>query len=188
MRSLSNKITVAALLSAVGLMIGYLESFIVLPVNIPGIRIGLANITTVIAMYTAGPVFALIVSSVRVMLSSLLFGSPVSFLYSFSGAILALAGMCVFRKLGFSVYGVSVIGAVLHNLAQISIAFFMVGNGYVFGYMPVLILTGVAAGLIVGYLSKIMIGRLPLGNTYGREVLSAVTDNNRSKSDEREGE
>ncbi len=188
MRSPSSKITVAALLSAAGLVTGYLESFIVLPVNIPGIRIGLANITTVIAMYTAGPLYALIVSSVRVILSSLLFGSPVSFLYSFCGAILALAGMVLFKKLGFSIYGVSVTGAVLHNLAQITVAFFMVGSGYMFVYMPVLILTGIGAGLIVGYLSKILTARISFGAGTGREGRSAVKDNRIPTSDEREGE
>lgn len=161
MRSRSNKITGAAVLTAVGLILGYLETFIVLPVGVPGIRIGLANITTLIALYLAGPLYGACVAAVRVALSAVLFGSPVSFIYSISGAILAFAGMCFLKKLDFSIYGVSVIGAVLHNLAQIIVAYFMVGSGYMFFYTPVLVLAGVAAGIIVGYISNVLLKRMP---------------------------
>lgn len=160
MPSRSNKITSAAVLTAAGLILGYIESFIVLPVHVPGVRIGLANITTLIMLYLEGPLWALAVSLVRVTLSSLLFGTPVSFLYSFAGAVLALLGMILLKRFDFSVYSVSITGAVLHNFAQITVAMFFVGSSYVFIYVPVLMIAGIIAGLAVGYLSSVIIRRV----------------------------
>lgn len=165
------------MLTAAGLIIGYLESFLVLPLHVPGVRIGLANITTLMALYIAGPGYAISVAAVRVSLASLLFGSPVSFIYSMSGAAFAFAGMCFFKRQGFSVYGVSVSGATLHNIAQILVAFVMVGSRYVLYYIPVLILAGVGAGLIVGSVSAILIARIgPLSLTEDRDRITIVSD------------
>ncbi len=149
-----------AALTAAGLILGYLESFIVLPVHIPGVRIGLANIVSLMAFYIAGPVYAVTVTCLRVILSAVLFGSPVSFIYSISGAVMALLGMYVFSKAGFSIYGVSVACAVLHNTAQICVAFILVGSGYVFYYLAPLCGVAVITGLIVGFLSDVLINRL----------------------------
>ncbi len=160
MRSRSRIICLCAVYASCGLLVSYLESFFVLPVRIPGIRLGLANIVTLIALYTIGPVCALLVLTVRVILSAMLFGSFSSFLYSFSGAILAYTGMILCKKLGFSVYSVSVTGAVFHNTAQIAVAYILISTGYVFMYMPVLVLAGTIFGVITGFLSDILIGRL----------------------------
>jgi heptaprenyl diphosphate synthase len=156
----SNRITRLAALTAVGMILGYLESFIVIPIAVPGIRLGLSNIITLITLYLEGPLAAFAVTGSRVLLSALLFGSPVSFLYSISGAVLALAGMYLMRSAGFSIYGVSVSGAVLHNMAQLIVACFLVGSGYVFVYIPVLLFAGTLAGLVVGFLANILIQRL----------------------------
>ena len=159
-RSLSRIVTVSAVFIAVGILLGYIESLFVIPVRIPGIRIGLANIVTVITLYLCGPYVTLVVLFARICLSALLFGSPISFSYSLAGAAAALSGMLLFKKLGFSVYGVSVIGAVLHNIAQIAVAGILVGNGYVLYYIFALIPAGVVSGLVVGIMSNILISRL----------------------------
>ena len=80
MQSRSKQITVCALLAAIGLILGYIESFIVIPVRIPGIRIGLANLVTVTLLFLMGPSYAFIVLILRVMMSALLFGSGISFM------------------------------------------------------------------------------------------------------------
>ena len=160
MPSQSKRITICALLTTAGLILGYLESFIVLPVHIPGIRIGLANTVSLIALYITGPVSSAVVAVLRVTLSGLLFGSPISFAYSLAGALVSVTGMYVMKKLGFSIYSVSVTGALLHNTAQIVVARFFVGSGYVFVYIPVLWAAGIIAGLFVGFLSNILISRL----------------------------
>ncbi len=159
-RSLSRIVTVSAVFTAVGIILGYMESLIVIPVRVPGIRIGFANIVTVMTLYLCGPYVASAVMLARVCLSALLFGSPVSLSYSLAGAVSALSFMMLFKKLGFSVYGVSVIGAVIHNIAQIAVAGLLVGNGYVLYYIFALIPVGVVSGMIVGIISNILISRL----------------------------
>ena len=159
-RSPGKHITTCAVLTAAGLILGYLETFIVMPFGIPGIRIGLANIVSLVALYLAGPVSACAVAFLRVSLSAILFGSPVSFAYSIAGAAASVTGMYLLLKLGFSIWGVSVSGAILHNTAQICVAFFLVGSRYVFVYLPALWLAGIITGLLVGFLSDKLIRRL----------------------------
>ena len=127
-RSLSKTVTCCALFAAIGLILGYIESFIVIPIRVPGIRIGLANIITVITLYLFGPYVTAAVLFARVILSGMLFGSGLSFIYSITGAVLAYFCMLVFKKFGFSIYGVSISGAVIHNIAQTVVAFFAVGS------------------------------------------------------------
>lgn len=160
MRSRSRYITASALLTAMGLILGYIESFIVLPVRVPGVRIGLANLVGVVALYLMGPLYALTISVVRVILSAILFSGFTGFIYSISGAIVSFIVMCLLKKYDFSVYSVCTGGAVSHNIAQIFIARFVVGSGYVFWYVPVLVIAGVAAGTVTGLLCDIIIKRL----------------------------
>ena len=160
MRSRTEKITCVSVLTAAGLILSYIESFIVIPVSVPGIRIGLANISTLLALYMCGPVYALCVTVIRVILASVLFQTPVSFIYGIAGGGLALFGMLISRRTGFSVYGVSVTGAVLHNFAQTVVAALFVGNIYVFTVFPVLAASGVAAGLLTGLAASALLGRL----------------------------
>ena len=160
MRSRSKIIAVSAVFAAIGIILGYIETFIVIPVRVPGLRIGLSNIITVISLYLLGPAYAAAVLFIRVALSAVLFGSPVSFIYSCSGAASALIGMILMKKMGFSVYGVSVFGAAVHNTAQITVAMILVGSTYVIYYLPVLVIAAVATGLLIGYLSHVLIGKL----------------------------
>lgn len=160
MQSRSKQITVCALLAAIGLILGYIESFIVIPVGIPGIKIGLANAAAVIALFMFGPVQALFVQAVRVILSSLLFGSAAGFMYSISGAALAYIVMLIMAALGFSVISASTGGGIIHNIAQVFVAYLVIGNTSVFLYLPVLCLSGVFAGVITGFLSDMIIKRL----------------------------
>ena len=159
-RSPGKLIAVSALFTALGLILGYIETFIVLPIRVPGIRIGLSNIITVITLFLFGPYVTAAVLFSRVILSALLFGSGMSFIYGICGAVTAFGVMIIFKRFGFSVCGVSVAGAVMHNIAQIVVAFFFVGNGYVFTYIFALVPAGICAGLIVGALANLIIARL----------------------------
>ncbi len=159
-RSPGKHIALCALFTALGLILGYMESFIVLPIRVPGIRIGLSNIITVITLFLYGPYVTAAVLFSRVILSALLFGSGSSFIYSICGALTSFAVMLVFKHFDFSVYGVSVSGAAAHNIAQTVVAYIFVGSSYVFTYIFALIPAGICAGLIVGMLSKVIIARL----------------------------
>lgn len=160
MQSRSSRICICALFCAVGIILGYIESFIVLPVRIPGIRIGLANMVTLTLLYLMGPFHALIVLLLRVIMSAILFGSGISFVYSLCGALISYAGMLLLKKGGFSMPGVSAAGAVLHNAGQILAAYVLIGNVYVFSYLPILTLAGVIFGLFTGLLAAVVTVRL----------------------------
>ena len=160
MRSRTEAVTMTASLTAVGLILSYLETFIVIPVNVPGIRLGLANIVTLLALYLLGPSYAFPVTIIRVSLAAMLFGSPVSFMYSIAGGIFSFAGMVISKRLGFSVYGVSVIGAVAHNIAQTVVAVLFIANVYIFAVLPVLVIAGIIAGLLTGLCASVLMKRL----------------------------
>lgn len=160
MPSRSRIVATGSVLCAVGLLLGYIESFIVIPVRIPGIRIGIANIITVMTVFCFGPAFSVTVLFLRVSLSALLFGSPVSFVYSLLGGMSALAVMYLFKKLGFTVFGVSVAGATAHNIAQLLAAMVLIGSRYILYYIPALTLAGVVAGIITGGIARVVISRL----------------------------
>ena len=160
MRSRSRNITVCAVMTTVGLILGYIETFIVIPVNIPGIRVGLANISTLITLYMCGPVYALSVHLLRILMSSVLFGSGATLIYSMCGGIFAFGAMMVLKRFDFGIYGVSVGGAVFHNLGQTAVATVLMGNPYVFAYMPALATAGCVFGLVTGALSNTIIKRL----------------------------
>ena len=149
------------LLVALAMILSYVESLIPAFVAVPGVKVGLANIVVIFALYTLGPVEALTVSLLRVILSSFLFGSVLSLLYSLSGALLSLGGMIVMKKLKiFSTLVVSVTGGVLHNVGQILVAWLVLETDVLLYYLPVLILSGVVTGAVIGIIGALVIKRL----------------------------
>ena len=149
------------LLTALALILSYVESLIPAFVAVPGVKMGLANIVVVFALYTLGPGEAAIVSIIRVLLSSLLFGSILSLSYSAAGAIISLLSMIIMMKTKiFGVTSVSVTGGVFHNLGQILVACLVLETDVLLYYLPVLILSGTITGAVIGIASSIVIKRL----------------------------
>lgn len=157
----TRKIARMGLLVALAMILSYVESLIPAFVAVPGVKVGLANIVVIFALYTLGPLEALTVSLLRVILSSFLFGSVLSLLYSLSGALLSLGGMIVMKKLKiFSTLVVSVTGGVLHNVGQILVACLVLETDVLLYYLPVLILSGVVTGAVIGIIGSLVIKRL----------------------------
>ncbi len=157
----TKKLTVLALTIAVAMILSYLESMIPAFVAIPGIKMGLANIAVVFALYKLGWKEAAGVSLLRVVLVSLLFGHLASFFYSFAGAVLSLLGMILLKKTGrFSEVAVSVTGGVLHNIGQIAMACILLETDVVRFYLPFLILSGTLAGVVIGVAAAILVRRV----------------------------
>ena len=157
----TKKLTVLALTIAVAMILSYLESMIPAFVAIPGIKMGLANIAVVFALYKLGWKEAAGVSLLRVVLVSLLFGHLASFFYSIAGAVLSLLGMILLRKTGrFSEVAVSVTGGVLHNVGQIAMACILLETDVVRYYLPFLILSGTLAGVVIGVAAAILVRRV----------------------------
>lgn len=157
----TKKLTAMALLTAAAMILSYVESL--LPsVGVPGVKLGLANIAVIFALCRLGAREALAVSAVRVFMVSMLFGSMSALLYSLAGAVLSLAVMALLLKLDrFSEVGVSVAGGVAHNLGQILMAMALLGTARLIYYYPILVLTGVAGGVVTGLAAAGLINRIP---------------------------
>lgn len=148
----TRRLTILALSVTLAMVLSYLELLLPpLSAAVPGIKPGLANILIVFVLYRMGVKDAIAVSFVRIVLSALLFGSPMTLAYSIGGACLALLGMSLLRRLDrLSVVGVSVAGGVLHNAGQILVAMYLMGTGAIGYYMIVLTVTGTVSGVLVG--------------------------------------
>jgi len=158
----TRKLARIGVLVALAMVLSYVESLFPAFIAIPGVRIGLANIAIVFALYTLGFKEALLISVVRVVLSALLFGSVLSMVYSLAGSILSLAVMALLKRF-FGTVAVSVAGGVSHNLGQIAVACLILHTRAIAYYVPVLILSGVAAGVVIGIVAAIVINRLDGG-------------------------
>ncbi len=159
----TQKLTVMALTTAIALVLSFIESQIPAFVAVPGVKMGLANIAIVYALYRLGWKEAAIISLIRVVLVSLLFGSAASFLYSLAGAVLSLLGMALLKKTGkFTEIAVSVAGGVLHNIGQIAMASIILETDALRYYLPFLLVSGILAGVVIGLISGILIRRIHL--------------------------
>ena len=149
------------MLSAAALIVSYVEAIIPFSLGLPGIKIGLANIVIVFTLYRFGGKYALAVNVVRIVLAGLLFGSPFSTLYSLAGGLISLCAMLPVKKAGiFSVTGTSMAGGVFHNLGQLLAAACVVQTVQIAVYLPVLILSGVAAGIVNGIAAQLCLDRI----------------------------
>ena len=157
----TKKLTALSIAVALSMMLSFIETLIPPLVAVPGVKIGLSNVVTVFLIYIYGWREAGCVSFVRVALSSVLFGSPVSFIYSLSGAVLSFAVMVLMKKLGFfSEIGVSVLGGVFHNVGQIIVACLIMENAAIAAYLPPLLISGTLAGVAVGTLAGVLTVKL----------------------------
>lgn len=160
----TREIAETGLLIALALVLSYVESLIPAFVAIPGIKVGLANIVAVYALYGLGFKHAFLISVLRVLLSALLFGTVMTLAYSAAGAVLSLLGMALLKKTGlFGTTAVSVSGAVLHNIGQITVAVFILETDALLYYLPFLILSGVVTGIVIGIISSTTIKRVSRG-------------------------
>jgi len=147
---------------AFAVAVGYFERLIppVIPA-VPGIKLGLPNIAVIVLMYLKDYKTAFVLNIFRVVLSGFLFTGIWGMIYGLSGALLSFAVMAVLKKSGrFGTVGVSAAGGVFHNLGQICVGALIINNIKLFYYFPVLIIFGTATGIIVGYVSGLIIGRL----------------------------
>ena len=159
----THKVTLMALSVALAMILSFVESQIPAFVAIPGVKMGLANIAVVFALYKLGWKEAVLISLIRVFLVSLLFGTGASLFYSVAGAVLSLVGMIALKatKL-FSSVAVSVAGGVLHNVGQIAMACLLLETDVLRYYLPFLALSGILAGVVIGVVAAILVKRIRL--------------------------
>lgn len=147
---------------ALALVFSYLESFI--PVNalipIPGVKLGFANIVVVFALYSLKPWDALIIGILRVLLSGLLFGNPMTIAYSLAGCVLSWLIMVITKKTNLSIIGVSMLGGIFHNIGQLIVAVVLTSTVRIAYYLPVLLISGMVTGLLMGVAAKLVVDRV----------------------------
>ncbi len=148
------RLTLDAMLLSVAMMLSYLEA--VLPLSLiiplPGAKPGLCNIAIMLCFYAVSPLDALIVSLMRICLTSLLFGNISSFVFSLFGGFLAYCGLYIARAFGnkVSYYGTSVLCAALHNIGQCLAGAMLLAGFSIFSYLPLLLVFAVFFGIITG--------------------------------------
>ena len=164
MRKSSRTVAYIGILTAFAMVLSYLE-FLLPPIYtaVPGIKMGLANLIIIYTLWRFGLGCAFLVSFIRVALSALLFGNTMTLLYSAAGAVLSLGIMYLLKRSRlFSVVGVSVAGAVSHNLGQILVAILVLKTLKLGYYMIVLTVTGAIAGVFVGIVAALVIKKVKL--------------------------
>lgn len=159
--SKAGKIALYGMMTALAFLLGYVETLIPLNLGVPGVKLGLANLASIVSMYMLGCQAAAAIALVRIILTGFTFGNMSMMIYSFAGAALSLVLMSLFYKLDwFGVTGVSILGGAGHNIGQLIVAALVVENAGVFYYLPVLLAAGTVAGAIIGILGGILIKRL----------------------------
>ena len=156
------------LLLALALVLSWLESLLPLSFAVPGIKLGLPNLAVVFALYRLSWRDAALISLLRVLLISLLFGSWAALAWSAAGAALSLAVMALLQHTGkFKIAAVSVAGGVAHNLGQIAVAALLLETIRIVYYLPALLVSGTVAGVIIGLLSAVLVRRVGPGEKKG---------------------
>ncbi|HHT88703.1 MAG TPA: Gx transporter family protein [Clostridiales bacterium] len=157
----SKKIALYGLFIALAFIFSYIESLIPIPFPVPGIKLGLANLVVVVAMYGIGMKESFVLSMVRILLVGFTFRDPSTLLFSFAGGIFSWLMMAVFKKLRlFSMVGVSIIGGIAHNIGQIIVAVIYVSNTGIIYYLPFLMISGLVSGTLIGILAALVLKRL----------------------------
>ena len=158
---MAKKTAVGGMLVALAFVFSYIETLIPVNLGIPGAKLGLANLVVMVALYTLGAKEAFALSMVRILLTGFTFSSAAAMLYSFAGGILSYIVMVLAKKTGrLSVTGVSVLGGIFHNVGQILVAMWVLDTATLIYYLPVLAVTGIVSGTVIGLLGMMVIRRL----------------------------
>lgn len=158
---MKSKVAYFGVFTALALIFSYVETLIPFQIGIPGVKLGLANLIIVIALYKMNLKETYLLSVTRIILSGFIFGNLFSIIYSLSGGLLSLSVMAFLKKQGgFSVMGISIVGGVMHNVGQLLVAMVIVETFSIIYYIPVLLIAGVITGLVIGVAANEMLKRL----------------------------
>ncbi len=156
------KIGIMALFVSVGIMLQYIESRILIS-PVPGGKLGLSNIVTIINVFMFGSGNSILISLMRAFLGTFITGGVSALPYSMAGAFLSALTLCFVKKAFYpriSMIGMSVLGACAHNLAQILMASIIIGSVHIFSYLPVLLTVAVISGTVTGYCAQVFGNRV----------------------------
>ena len=157
-----------ALLLTVALVLSWLEAQFPMIIPVPGIKLGLANIVTLFALYASTKTDAFLILLLRIALLGVFSAQPVTFVYSLSGGLLSFAALVITRKHtdDSQIWICSIMSAMFHNIGQITAACLILKTASILIYLPVLLLSGILSGLLTGLTAQEAIKRIrPLNNT-----------------------
>ncbi len=158
---MAKKTALLGMLVALAFVLSYIETLIPVNLGIPGAKLGLANLVVMVALYTMGAKEAFGLSMVRILLTGLTFSSMAAMLYSFAGGLFSFVVMYLAKKTKrLSATGVSVLGGIAHNAGQILVAMWALDTETLIYYFPVLAITGVVSGTVIGLLAVMVIRRI----------------------------
>ena len=158
----AKKVAVLGVLTTLALILSYVESLIPVFVGIPGVKLGLANLVVVFMLYRMSVKDAALVSIMRILLSGFMFGNLMSIAFSLAGALFSISAMYLLKRIkGFSVMGISVAGGCMHNLGQLCVSIFVVQTARLIYYFPLLMISGIVTGFLIGILVKLMLQYIP---------------------------
>ena len=160
---MAKKVSLYGILVSLAFIASYIEVLIPFNFHIPGMKLGLANIVVLAALYTGGAKAGITVSIIRIILVGLTFGNPYSAIYGLSGGVLSLVVMIFLKRTDFfGMVGVSMAGGVVHNLGQLLCAMILLKLPAVFTYLSYLILVGTVTGALIGIIDEEVLKRLPV--------------------------
>lgn len=158
----TKRLALSALFAALAMIFSYVEAMIPLPVPVPGIKLGIANLVIVMAIYKLGFRYAFTINCARIFVSGLLFSGVFGMIYSFAGGVLSIITMYLLHRTKlFSMIGVSMAGGVMHNLGQLITACLIVSSTSLMSYFSVLLFSGLISGILIGFIAQIIYDRLP---------------------------
>ena len=159
----NNKKTPAALVAQSGVLIAlalvfsYVEHLIPIPTPVPGIKIGLANLVSLTGLFFLNPAQVFVILVARIILAGLMFGNFSTIIYSLAGGVVSFIMMYLFKRLKlFSALGISMLGGVFHNLAQLCVACLILSSTSLLMYLPILIIAGTLSGLLIGTVTELV--------------------------------
>lgn len=158
-----------ATMASSAIILHFIENMFPLPIALPGIKLGISNTVSLIALYIYGPVSAFIILIIRILMSAFLYSGLSGVIFSLAGGILSISVTILiwrFREKGFGIVGASTAAGVFHNIGQILAAYAVLRTDSVFYYLPVLILSGIITGIVTGILAGILVPRL--NNIFGK--------------------
>ena len=162
MHSAVRKTAYIGVLVTLALAFSYVEAMIPINFGIPGVKLGLANLVILITLYYMNAGVAFGVNLLRITLASILFGTAMTAMYSFAGGILSFLAMWGLKRTGwFSLVGVSLAGGIAHNIGQILVAMLVLENFRIAIYLPVLLISGVITGVLIGLCAGQILRHLP---------------------------
>ena len=156
-RRVAYRVVLLGLLTALALALSFAENVLPLPAFLPGAKLGLANLVTLLALYLFPEWHdAALVLCLRVVLGSVFTGGG-AFWYSAVGAALSFSLMCFLRRFGLSLVAVSAAGGIAHNVGQLAAAMLVLRTAALFAYAPILAALGLASGLAIGLLAAVLL-------------------------------